>query len=172
MRSRVTFRPLGALVALLMVSLFAAVGFRVGQIVRPSAADAAGTWQSARTASYARSRTTEYGEASRRAYAQGWRAGKAAAEVAGSRAGRLAGEVEASNRAAAARALTRALASSPRRLKRGARTQTCVPVAGGLCEVLGPRVTGKPCPPGSLPFQEGGAVCVPRLLLALARSGR
>src|SRR5207302_1568747 len=45
----------------------------------------------------------------------------------------------------------------------------CVPVGGGLCEVLGPGVTGKPCPSGSIPNPEGGVVCVPRVLALAAR---
>jgi hypothetical protein len=73
-------------------------------------------------------------------------------------------------RAVAARALSAALTSSPRRLGHGVRTKPCVVVAGGLCEALGPRVTGKPCPPGSVPYTEGGAVCIPRVLLLAAQA--
>jgi hypothetical protein len=164
-------RPFSILIAFLMVCLFAATGFRVAQIVRPSSADAASTWQSAAKSSYSRARTNAYRVAWHRAYATGWRAGIAAADAAGGRAGRAAGEAEAATRAVAARALAAVLAATPRELPRHVRTESCVPVAGGLCEVLGPRVTRKPCPPASEAYPEGGAVCVPRVLLVLARAG-
>lgn len=163
-------RPVSILVALLLICLFGAVGFRVGQLVRPSAADAADTWQSAALQSYARTRTAAYNRAWRRGYAGGWRAGAAAADVAGRQAGRAAGQSWAAARAVAARALDAALAATPHDLRRGVRTESCVPVAGGLCEVLGPRITGKPCPPESVAYPEGGAVCVPRVLLTAARA--
>ena len=153
-----------------MVVLFAAVGFRVGQMVRPSAADAASTWQSAAAVSYSKAKANEYRVAWRQAYARGLRAGTSAAELAGARAGRAAGQLVRTRRRLAAEALARALAATPRRLKRGAKTQACVSVPGGLCEVLGPHVTGKPCPSGTVPYIEGGAVCVSRLLLAVAQS--
>jgi hypothetical protein len=166
----IRFRPFSILVALLLVCLFAATGFRVGQIVRPSAADAASTWQSASTTSYSRARANAYRLAWHRAYAGGWRAGVSAADAAGSRAGRAAGEAEAAIQARAARALASVLAATPRQLSRRVKTESCVAVAGGLCEVLGPRVTGKPCPPASVAYPEGGAVCIPRVLLVLARA--
>jgi hypothetical protein len=163
-------RPFSVLVALLLGCLFAAVGFRVGQIVRPSTADAASTWQSAAALSYARVKTGAYRSAWQRGFAQGWRLGTSAADSQGERAGRSAGLAEAAARAVAARGVASVLAATPHQLRRGVRTESCVPVAGGLCEVLGPRVTGKPCPPASIPYPEGGAVCIPRVLLMAARA--
>jgi hypothetical protein len=171
MRVRRRSRAFSVLVACVLVCLFAAVGFRAGQIVRPSAADAAGTWQSAAAASYSHARTSAYAVAWKRAYINGWRDGTSAARRAGARAGRAAGSVQAAARAVAARALADALAASPRRLERSATTEACVPVSGGLCDVLGPAVTGKACPPSSVAYPEGGAVCIPRLLLLVARTG-
>jgi hypothetical protein len=164
-------RPFSILIAFLLVCLFAATGFRVGQIIRPSTADAASTWQSAATTSYSRAKANAYRLAWQRAYASGWRAGVSAADAAGARAGRGAGEAEAAVQARAARALASVLAATPRKLPRRVKTEACVPVAGGLCEVLGPRVTGTACPPSSVAYPEGGAVCIPRVLLVLARAG-
>jgi hypothetical protein len=164
-------RPFSVLVALLVVCLFAAVGLRTGQLVRPSAADAAGTWQSAAASSYAHARAIAYDRAWRQAYARGRRDGTIAAEAAGARAGRAAGRSAGAVRADALRALAAVLTASPRRLRRGVKTEACVPVAGGLCEVLGPRVTGRPCPPSTVVDPEGGAVCIPRVLLLAARVG-
>jgi hypothetical protein len=62
---------------------------------------------------------------------------------------------------AAARVLAVANAGVPRSATR--HTQQCVQVGGGLCEVLGPAVTGRPCPPLSAPGARGD-VCVPELL--------
>ncbi len=163
-------RPFSILVALLLICLFGAIGFRVGQIVRPSAADAASTWQSAATSSYAHAKGVAYRAAWHRGYASGWRAGNAAADSAAARAGHAAGEAAAAVQAVAARALAAALAATPRKLPRRVKTEACVAVAGGLCEVLGPRVTKRPCPPGSVAYPEGGAVCIPRVLLVLARA--
>jgi hypothetical protein len=164
-------RPFSILVALLVVCLFAAIGFRVGQIVRPSPAAAASTWQSAAASSYAQARAEAYRLAYQQNYGRGWRAGTTAAAAAGSRAGRAAGYTTAASRADAARAVAAVLASSPRKLRRGVKTEACVAVAGGLCEVLGPRVTGRPCPPASVVYPEGGAVCIPRVLMVAARDG-
>ena len=172
MTRRAGSRRLSALVALLMVALFAVVGFRVGQIVRPSAADAASTWQSAASASFSKAKTNEYGLAWKQGYARGWQAGRSAGEAAGTEAGQAAGQLVSARRSLAAQAVAEALASTPRRLSHSIRTSACVPVPGGLCEVLGPRVTGKPCPPGTLPYAEGGAVCIPRLLLAVAQTAK
>jgi len=163
-------RPFSVLVALLLACLFAAVGFRVGQIVRPSTADAASTWQSAAALSYARARAGAYRTAWPSGFGQGWRVGSSTANSQAERAGRSAGRAEATARAVAARIVASVLAATPHALRHGVRTESCVPVAGGLCEVLGPRVTGKPCPPASTPYPEGGAVCIPRVLLAAARA--
>jgi hypothetical protein len=172
MRRRRSSRAFSVLVATLMVCLFTAVGLRAGQIVRPSPADAASTWQSAAANSYSQARTRAFPAAYRPAYDSGWRAGVAAADAAGLEAGRAAGRARAAARAVAARALAAVLAATPRTLKRGIRTEMCVPVAGGLCEVLGPHVTGRPCPAGSVAYAEGGEVCLPRILLMLARNDR
>lgn len=163
-------RPFSILLALLVVCLFGAVGFRVGQLVRPSAADAASTWQSAAAISYARTRTGAYQRAWQRGYARGRRAGARAADLDARQAGGSAGQSWVAARAVAARTLASALAATPHHLPHGVRTEACVPVAGGLCEVLGPRLTGKPCPAESVAYPEGGAVCVPRVLLAAARA--
>jgi hypothetical protein len=165
-------RAFSIVVPLLMVCLFAAVGLRAGQIVRPSPADAAGTWQSAAAASYSHARANAYRTAWQAAYRQGWGAGTAAGSAAGARAGRAAGRARAAVRAAAISTLRAILAHAPRSLKRGVKTERCVPVGGGLCEVLGPRVTRRRCPPASTPYVEGGAVCVPRVLQLLARNDR
>jgi hypothetical protein len=157
-------------IPVLMVCLFAAVGFRAGQIVRPSPADAAGTFHSADATSYSRARTTAYRIAWQAAYRRGWRSGTEAADAAGTRSGRAAGRARAAARAAAVSALREILARAPRSLKRDVKTERCVPVGGGLCEVLGPRVTRRRCPPSSTPYVEGGAVCVPRVLQLLARN--
>ena len=170
MKRRRGSRRLSVLVALLMVALFAVVGFRVGQIVRPSTADAASTWQSAAAASFSKAKANEYRRAWTRAYRRGLRAGRLAAQSAGTRAGRAAGQLVTARRRLAARAVAQALAATPRQLRHHVKTDACVPVSGGLCEVLGPRVTGKPCPPGTVPYAEGGAVCIPRLLLAVAQT--
>jgi hypothetical protein len=164
------FRPFSILIALLMVGVFAATGLRVGELVRPSAADAASTWQSAANTSYSRARANAYRHAWAHGYAIGWRDGIAAADTAGANAGRAAGQAAAAIRAVAARALASVLAATPRKLPRRVKTESCVAVAGGLCEVLGPHVTGKPCPRASVAYPEGGAVCIPRLLLTLARA--
>lgn len=165
-----TSRPFGVLVAILIVCLFGAVGFRTGQLVRPSTAAAASTWHSAASASYSRARTSAYRSAWRKGYASGWQAGASAGETAAQRAGRAAGRAAAAVRAEAARTLARVLSASPHKLRRGVKTERCVPVAGGLCEVLGPAKTGKPCPRASVPYPEGGAVCVPSVLLRLSRT--
>lgn len=149
--------------------LFAAVGYRVGQSQRNSAADATSTWQLASTAAYSPARTTAYRIAWQRGYANGWRSGVAAGTAAGLRAGRSAGRAEAAAGTVAARAVAAALASTPVRLARGTKTERCIVVSGGLCETLGPRVTGRRCPPGSLADPQGGVVCVPEVLLMAAR---
>lgn len=161
-------RPFSVLVAGLLVCLFGAVGFRVGQIVRPSSADAASTWHDAAASSYSHARASAYGRAWRAGDGDGARAGAEAGARAGMRAGLAAARAQAALRAVAARALSATLTSSPRRLRRGVRTRACVAVAGGLCEALGPRLTGRPCPQGSVPYAEGGAVCIPRVLLLVA----
>jgi hypothetical protein len=164
-----TVRPYSVLVALLAVCLFATVGYRIGRSERASAADAASTWGSAAAATFSHARSAAYRLTWQRAYRQGRHDGAAAAQRAGAAAGRAAGRSQAAANAAATRALAAALASAPIKLRKGMKTDRCVPIAGGLCEVLGPRVTGKRCPPASVPNVEGGIVCVPRVLLRAAR---
>jgi hypothetical protein len=164
-----TVRPFSLLVAALALGVFAAVGSRVGQSTRASAAQAATTWQAAAATTFSHARSGAYRLAWQQAYKPGWSAGIAAADSAATRAGRAAGRAEAATRALAASALAAVLAATPVRLKRGIKTDACVPVGGGLCEVLGPRVTGRRCPPASVPYPEGGVVCVPRVLLLAAR---
>jgi hypothetical protein len=163
-------RPFSVVVAALVVCLFAAVGFRVGQIVRPSTADAASTWHDAAASSYSHARADAYRQSWQKGNGEGKRAGAAAGAAAGTRAGVAAAHAQASIRAVAAEAIAAALTSSPRRVTRGVRTRACIVVAGGLCETLGPRVTGKPCPPGSVPYAEGGVVCIPRVLVLAAKA--
>lgn len=163
-------RPFSILVAILSVCMFGAVGFRVGQSQRSSAADAASTWQTAAAAAYTPARASAYRTAWRTAYRRGWAAGAAAGRAAGARAGGAAGQTEAGVGSAAARAVAAALAATPVRLQHGIKTERCVEVAGGLCETLGPRITGKGCPPGSVADPEGGVVCVPRVLVLAARA--
>jgi hypothetical protein len=62
------------------------------------------------------------------------------------------------------------LAATPIRLEHGFKTERCIEVADGLCETLGPRITGKDCPRGSVADPEGGVVCVPQVLLLAARA--
>jgi hypothetical protein len=165
-------RAFSIVVPALMVCLFAAVGLRAGQIVRPSPADAAGTWQSAAAAGYSHAHSSAYRAAWRAAYRQGWASGATAGSAAGARAGRVAGRARAALRAAAISTLRAILTHAPRTLSRSVKTERCVPVGGGLCEVLGPRVTRRRCPPASTPYVEGGAVCVPRVLQLLAHNDR
>jgi len=165
-----TPRPFSLLVALLAVCLFAAVGFRVGQSEQSSAADAASAWDNASAAAYSPAKANAYRAAWRRGYEHGWRAGVAAGSSAGRRAGRAAGEAEAAVGTVAARAVAAVLAATPVRLGPRVKTERCVEVADGLCEELGPRVTGRHCPSGSVADPEGGVVCVPQVLLLAARA--
>jgi hypothetical protein len=162
-------RPSSIVVIALVISVFAALGLRVGRSERISATRATNTWDTAASAAYSHTRRNAYRLAWKRSYRRGWVAGSAAASDAGSRAGRSAGEARSAARAAAARALAEALPLAPIKLAPGTRTDKCVPVGGGVCEVLGPAVTGKPCPSASIPNPEGGVVCVPRVLILAAR---
>jgi len=164
-----TIRPFSLLVAALAVCMFAAVGFRVGRSERASAADAAGRWDSAAAATFSHSRARAYRYAWRAGYQRGWSDGVKSGDLAGTRAGRSAAGAEVALRVVAAHAVAAVLASTPRKLTPGVATARCVPVGGGLCEVLGPRVTGKRCPHASVPYPEGGVVCVPRVLLLAAQ---
>jgi hypothetical protein len=168
-RPRRTIRPLSILVAVLVLSAFGGVGFRVGLTHRTTQSGATNAWASAAAAAYSRANAGSYRLAWRASYHRGWKRGIESANAKATRAGRAAGRAEAAYRASAAHALATALASSPIRLSRPIKTDRCVPVAGGLCEALGPTVTGKPCPPASVPNPVGGAVCVPRVLLLAAQ---
>lgn len=163
-------RPYSVLVALLSMCLFAAVGYRIGHSERASAAEAASTWGSAAAATFPQAQMRAYRLAWQAAYREGRIAGAATAQESAARMGATAGRSHAAVEAAAARALSAALASAPIRVRKDMKTDRCLPIAGGLCEVLGPRVTGKPCPRSSVPNVEGGIVCVPRVLLFAARA--
>lgn len=162
-------RPFSILVAILAVCTFAAVGFRVGQSQQSSAADAASTWQNAVAAAYTPARASGYRTGWRHGYAQGLAAGASAGKAAGVRAGDAAGRAEAAVGSAAARAVASVLAATPVKLEQGVKTERCIEVADGLCEALGPRITGKRCPAESVADPEGGVVCVPQVLLLAAR---
>lgn len=162
-------RSVSVLVAILAVCMFVAVGFRVGQSQRSSGADAASTWQTAAAAAYSPARASAYRTAWHRGYERGWAAGAAHGKLTGARAGSAAGSAEAAVGTSAARAVAAVLAATPVKLEHGVRTERCIEVAGGLCETLGPRITGKSCPSGSVADPEGGVVCVPQVLLEAAR---
>jgi hypothetical protein len=162
-------RPFSVLVAILAVCMFAAVGFRVGQSQRSSDSDAASTWETAAAAAYSPARASAYRTAWRHGYERGRADGAAAGSSAGARAGTAAGSAEAAAGSSAARAVAAVLAATPVKLQHGVRTERCIEVAGGLCETLGPRVTGRSCPSGSVADPEGGVVCVPQILLEAAR---
>lgn len=162
-------RPYSILVGLIALSAFAGVGFLVGRSNRVPPDRAASVQATATATSYVRAEHNAYHVAWERSYRRGWSAGVAAARVAATLAGRSAGHTAVSATAVALDALAAALASTPARLSRSTKTKTCVPVGGGLCEVLGPSVTGNRCPPGSTPNPEGGVVCVPGVLLLAAR---
>lgn len=164
-----TLRPSSILVAALALSAFGGVGFLVGRTNQTSAASVAGAGASAAARSYLRAEASAYQRSWRFAFQRGWVAGIASGTTTGTRAGRVGGGTEEAKRTAAARALAAALASAPTRLSRSTKTDTCVPVGGGLCEVLGPGVTGKRCPPASVPYPRGGVVCVPSVLVLAAR---
>lgn len=162
-------RPFSIVLVALVISAFAALGFRVGRGERTSAARATSAWASAAAAAYADARSNAYGLAWGRSYAHGRSSGTAAARAAGTRAGDQAAQARTTAGADAARALAAALPLAPIKLKPSTTIDRCVPVGGGVCEVLGPTVTGKPCPSGSIPNREGGVVCVPRVLSLAAR---
>jgi hypothetical protein len=164
-----TLRPASILVAALALSAFGGVGFLVGRTNQTSAASVAGAGASAAANSYVRAEANAYQLSWRVAYQRGWVAGIASGTTTGTRAGGAAGRTEAAKRTAAASVLAAALASTPTKLTRSTKTDTCVPVRGGLCEVLGPGVTGKRCPPASVPYPQGGVVCVPSVVVLAAR---
>ena len=162
-------RPFSIIVVALVISVFAALGFRVGKSDRVSPDRATSAWATAAAAAFSHSRSSAYHLAWKRSYRRGRVAGTAAAKAAGRRAGRSAGQARSAAGAAAARALAAALPPAPIKLTPETRIDKCVPVGGGVCEVLGPAVTGKPCPIASVPNPEGGVVCVPRVLILAAQ---
>lgn len=168
-RTRRSPRPVSFLVAILAVCVFAAVGFRIGQSQRTSTGDADVTWQAAAAAAYSPARESAFRIAWRHAYEHGWSNGLGAGSAAGAQGGSAAGRAEASVGSTTARAVASVLAATPVRLGRGVKTERCVEVAGGLCEALGPRITGKSCPTDSVADPEGGVVCVPQVLLLAGR---
>lgn len=149
--------------------MFAAVGFRIGQSQQISAADAASTWQTAAAAAFAPARASAYRAGWRHGYQRGWVAGVAAGSSAGAGAGALAGRSEAAAGSAVARSVASVLAATPIRLEPGIKTERCIEIADGLCETLGPQITGHGCPSGSVADPQGGVVCVPQVLLLAAR---
>lgn len=162
-------RPFSLVVALLAVGMFAAVGFRVGQSARSTDAAAAGIWQRAASAAYSPARTRAYRDSWQTGFKRGWRSGVTAGTAAGANAGRAAGRAAAAAETAIANEVAAALASTPVRFKPGTKTERCIEVPGGLCEALGPRVTGRHCPAGSQADPQGGVVCVPEVLVLAAR---
>lgn len=162
-------RPFSLVVALLAVCMFAAVGFRVGQSERSSAANAASTWKLAATEAYSPARAHAYELAWNAGHARGWRSGVAAGTAAGADSGRAAGQTAAAAATAVANQVAAALAATPVRLEPGTKTERCIEVPGGLCEALGPKITGRRCPSGSRANPEGGVVCVPDVLVLAAR---
>jgi hypothetical protein len=169
MKRRRRIRPLSILVLALVISVFGALGVRVGRSSRTSATRATSAWAAAASAAYFKNRSNAYQVAWNRSYGQGRAAGRAAGKAAGTREGRSAGQALSAARADAARALAAALPPPPIKLAPGTTIDRCVPVGGGVCEVLGPAVTGRPCPSASVPNPEGGVVCVPRVLILAAR---
>jgi hypothetical protein len=165
-----TIRPYSVLVAGVAVLLFAAVGYRVGQSARATAEDAASAWGSAAAVTFSHARSSAYHTAWLYASRQGLSTGAAAARSAAVPAGYAAGAALATSRATASRALAVALASAPTNQPPNMKTERCLPIAGGLCEVLGPAVTGKRCPRSSVADVEGGVVCIPRVLLRVAQT--
>jgi hypothetical protein len=168
MRTRA--RPVRAasiLVAALAVSAFAGVGFLVGRTDRPSPLQAAQVRTSAAADAYRRAELDGYRAAWRAGYRLGKSRGGSAGSASGRRAGLSAGRAEAAKRATALGFVRRVLATAlaPVVLNRSTVRDRCVEVGGGLCEVLGPGVTGRPCPTASVPTPEGGVVCVPQLLI-------
>jgi hypothetical protein len=164
-----TSRAFSVIVALLAVCVFAAVGYRIGRSTQSSPSDVASAWQSAELAAYPAAKASAYRIAWRSGYKHGFKAGTAAGATAGTRAGRVAGHAESTAGAVAAREVAAVLEATPAKLAPGVKTERCVEVAGGLCEALGPRITGRHCPPGSVADPKGGVVCVPRVLLVAAR---
>jgi hypothetical protein len=167
--SRRVVGPMSVVAAVVALAAFAGVGFLVGRSNRATKARAATTWASAAAAAYAHARSNAYAAGWHTAYQRGVLRGEAAARVAGTRAGAAAGQAAAAGPQHVARELEAALSSAPIKLTPGTRTATCVPVRGGLCEVLGPAETGKPCPPSTVANPEGGVVCIPRVLLLAAQ---
>ena len=166
------FRVFSLAVVAIAVAAFAGVGYLVGRVERTSQANAATVRASAASATYRRAESSAYHRGFRARYTRGVAAGAATGARTGTRLGRSAGRAAAASLAITdqATALAAALASTPVSLKRSTKTHTCMPVGGGLCEVLGPGVTGKGCPRASAPSAEGGIVCVPEVLVQAARA--
>ena len=137
-------------------------GFRVFSLAVVASA-ASATW---------RAESSAYHLGFRARYTRGVAAGAATFQRPSAEIDPAAGRAAAASLAITdqATALAAALASTPVSLKRSTKTHTCMPVGGGLCEVLGPGVTGKGCPRASAPSAEGGIVCVPEVLVQAARA--
>ncbi len=166
------FRVFSLAVVTIALAVFAGVGYLVGRVERTSQANAANVRAGAASATYRRAKTAAYHRGFRAQYRRGVSAGATSGSKTGARLGRSAGRAAATSLAITdqAKALAATLASTPVSLKRTTRTRTCVPVGGGLCEVLGPGVTGKRCPRASAPSVEGGIVCIPQVLVQAAQA--
>jgi len=166
------FRVFSLAVVAIAIAAFAGVGYLVGRVERTSQASAASVQASAASVTYRRAESSAYHRGFKAQYGRGLAAGTASGTKTGAHLGRSAGRAAAASAAVTdqARALAAALASTPVALKRNAKTRICVPVGGGLCEVLGPGVTGKQCPRASTPSAEGGIVCVPQVLVQAAQA--
>ncbi len=166
------FRVFSLAVVAIAVAAFAGVGYLVGRVDRTSQASAASVQASAASVTYRRAEPNAYHRGFKDQYGRGLAAGTASGIKTGARFGRSAGRAAAASLAVTdqTKALASALASAPVSLKRNTKTHTCVQVGGGLCEVLGPGVTGKQCPRGSAPSPVGGVVCVPQALLQAAQA--
>ena len=153
-----------------VVVLAAAVGafsFAITRRLRTSPVQASATRVSATSSAFGTAKATAYHIAYRSSYRRGWSAGVAAARSAGRRDGRAAARAERAKRALAADYIRRSLALGAVGITpaQAEHTDQCVQVGGGVCEVLGPGLTGRPCPPQSRPDPRGQVVCVPQVLI-------
>jgi hypothetical protein len=159
--------PFSLAVVALVASLAGLFTFVVGRDLRTPASKAGAVRVSATSTAYGNAKSAAYRAGYAAAYRGGWARGVALARGNGARAGRAAGRAEAARRAAAAAAARSVFALATAAIPRAAarRTNRCVEVGGGLCEVLGPGATGRPCPAQSVPNPANGVVCVPQVLI-------
>jgi len=166
------WRALGSRLAVVIVLACACglVGLLVGRAQRIGSAQAATAQSDASTAAFRQAETAGYPAAWRAGYHAGWAHGSALGSARGRRAGLAVARVRTVHQAAGAlfltaarSALSVAFASVPAEAAK--RTVKCVEVGGGLCEVLGPALTHRPCPDGSVPDPATARVCVPAVLI-------